>query len=260
MTNRHGRAALLDAAVTAAGSVLIGAFAHRLPVMSVAIPILLAARMIAWARLPASEREHGFGAEAALYAACVVIGAANDWNTVVRHGVYEYTVPSDLGAFSSIPAWMLLFWGQILRSLASLSRWTRLGPDTSPKSLRVWRGAQIGGRAARLAFILLVTIATRQAIYRFHLHPIWSWLPFSLALAVYVFAMRPSLRHLRVASLLVVAGPAVEAIFIRVVGLHRYDLGWLFGVPLWIVLWWALAAMILAELTQWFEDTVSRET
>lgn len=49
-------------------------------------------------------------------------------------------------------------------------------------------------------------------------------------------------------ALLAVGGTAVEIAYIQLGGLHRYALGWLGGVPLWIALWWPLGGLLLDEL------------
>ena len=46
----------------------------------------------------------------------------------------------------------------------------------------------------RVAAMLVLVLATRQSIYRLYLHPVGSWLPFLLALMVYLLLFRPS-RH-----------------------------------------------------------------
>lgn len=57
----------------------------------------------------------------------------------------------------------------------------------------------------------------------------------------------PAARARRLAIVALAVGPIAEALLIRVAHLHAYALGWLCGVPLWIVLWWALGALVWAE-------------
>ena len=51
------------------------------------------------------------------------------------------------------------------------------------------------------------------------------------------------------AGIIAIGGPAVEIAYIQLGGLHRYQLGWLGGVPMWIALWWVLAILIWDDLS-----------
>ena len=73
-------------------------------------------------------------AELVLLLVCTILGAFNDWNSVVRHHVYEYRVPSYSPEHSTIPVWMLLYWGMILRFVTSMSLWKRLRPPETPSN------------------------------------------------------------------------------------------------------------------------------
>ncbi len=236
LTSTSDRAVAIDLAATAAIGVAVCAVADALVVMSALVPLVVALRFALWWRLPAGERGRP-RVELALFAICTVVGAANDWNTVVGHGVYRYEVPADLPALSTIPTWMLLYWGLILRLVLTLARWRRLGPRTPPR-----------GGAVRLLGLLALVLVTRQLIYRHATDPWLSWLPFAAALAVYLAAFRPARAELRLMALAAVVGPLVEVAFIQLGGLHRYPLGWLAGVPVWIALWWVLAVAIWSEL------------
>lgn len=238
------RAVALDAAAVLAAGVAACAFAGSPRLMAGVVAAAYAARMAAWARLPREERPHGLGVEAALLAGCAALGAFNDWNTVVRHGVYAYGVPSDLEQLSSIPAWMLAYWGLILRFVATLGGWPRLGPSARDQGLGLRAGAP------RVAVSLALVLATRQAIYRLWDDPLLSWLPFAAALGVHALALGWGPRERRLAALAAVLGPLAEAALIGVGGLHRYALGWLGGVPLWILLWWVLATLVWGELAR----------
>jgi hypothetical protein len=70
-----------------------------------------------------------------------VIGAFTDWTTVDVRGVYRYTVPAELPELSTIPIWMLVYWGIILRLISGLSRWRRLElpPFSDQLLLGPWR-------------------------------------------------------------------------------------------------------------------------
>jgi hypothetical protein len=243
-----GRAVLVDLAAVGAVSVAIALAADQLSLMTVLVPTVVLARFLAWARLPIDQREHRLRVEVAFFAVCTAIGAFNDWSSVVRYRIYDYTVPYDL-EISTIPLWMLLFWGMILRFVATLARWSRLHPlvcsddrlvGLAPRSVRP--GVRV---VALVAFVLI----TRAGIYRWYDEPIWSWLPFAVALVVYPLLFPIGRGDLALAGLAVVAGPLIEILYIGVGGLHRYHQGVLAGVPVWIVLWWALIVPIWRDLS-----------
>jgi len=212
--------------------------------MSIAVPAIAALRWLAHARAPAADRQLGAAAELGFFAACVLIGGLNDWNTVVRHRVYDYAVPSELGP-PALPLWMFVYWGLVLRMIATLATWRRLTGDAPLPCDRV-----AGRRAAgvRLAVMAVVVVVTRQLVYRLYDHPWASWLPFAIALiaTAALLGMDRGDRRLVIAALVV--GPAAEAALIHGPGLHRYHLGWVGGVPLWIVLWWALAVVVWRDV------------
>ena len=55
---------------------------------------------------------------------------------------------------------------------------------------------------------------------------------------------RPDKRLYQLAGAFLLAGTAIESLYINVGGLHQYHLGWFGGVPLWIALWWTLSLVI----------------
>ncbi len=148
-------------------------------------------------------------------------------------------MPLEAPAQSLVPLWMLAAWGLIVRFILALVTWSRLALPAP----RAWPRP-----ALRVGFVLALVVVTRQAIYRLH-DDRWSWAPFALALAAALAVLRPIDAP---PLLLVVAalGPAVEALYIQLGGLHAYHLGWLAGVPLWIALWWVLAVLVWSELSQ----------
>ncbi len=241
------RAAAIDGAALAVliGAILAGA-AHP-TAMLVAVALLLIARTAAWTTLPAAERG-GLRGELALLALATVLGAANDWNTVVVHGVYDYTVPHGLPLDRAIPPWMLLAWGLILRGLITLGRWHRLGPPARPDD-RVGLIHRRPRPALRVALLLALVAATRLAVYRWGAdQPLLSWLPFAGALLAWALLFGVTAHTLRFAVIVAIGGTALEALLIQVAGLHWYPVGWLGGVPLWIALWWPLGGLIWCEL------------
>ena len=236
------RVAVVDGAVLAAGLLAIAVLAQHVLVMSALIPALVVLRMLLWVRVARPAR---LGPELRFLAVCTVLGATNDWLSVVHHRVYDYTVPVLFPALTTIPVWMLVFWGLILRAMASVAHALVPGPPADTVGLG---RARRHHPAARIALLLLLVVATRQAIYRLYAHPVLSWLPFALALAVYAGVLGVDRARARLLAVTLAVGPAVEALTIHTSGLHRYHLGWLAGVPLWIVLWWALAILAWADL------------
>ncbi len=234
------RGVVVDVGAMLAVGIAVCLASHRLSFMTALVAAALVVRLL----LACTWGGRALRVELPFFALCTLIGAANDWNTVVRHGVYVYSVPTDL-AWSTIPLWMLLYWGLVLRAIASLAGSARLGETRE--------GAGVFSVAAQLALVL----ATRQAIYRLWSDPVWSWAPFAIGLLVYVLVLRPPQRARRLALVALVVGPPVEMAFIHFGGLHRYALGWFFGVPLWIVLWWALGVLVFADLAPRLERALT---
>lgn len=238
-------------AIDLASVALVGAAAcidaHDTARMTAVVAVTYVGRLAAWSRLAPGDRPLPMWAEVPFLALCAVVGGFNDWNTVDRHHVYSYGVPSDLSPLSSIPLWMLAYWGLILRLVSTLGLFSGLGepgPDGAVRGLsgqRPW---------LRLALMLAMVALTRQAIYRLWADPLWSWLPFAGALLLHPALFRWGPRERRLALISATAGPVAEALLIKVGGLHQYALGWLLGVPVWIALWWVVAVLIWAELSR----------
>lgn len=242
------RAVAIDLVACAAVSIAICVASDRLLAMSVFVPLVLAARFVIWRSLAADEGVASPRAEAAFLGVCTVLGAANDWNSVVRHHIYDYDVPVYFPELGSIPLWMLLYWGLIVRSMATLSGWTRLSPlRASDDTVRLpwgWRESAL----MKVAIEVLLVVGTRQCIYRWYLDPLWSWLPFALAIGLYVMLFPRRRGELVLGGIVLVGGPAIEVLYIHVGRLHHYHLGWLGGVPLWIALWWVLAVWVWSDI------------
>lgn len=240
------RVMAIDAGAALAISVGIVFATNGLVFMSVFVPMVLVVRTLLLA--PHLKREWGFGlgAELLFLAGCTLVGAFNDWNSVVRHGVYAYHAPTFFPAFTTIPEWMLLFWGFILRSLVTLFRWERLQPPAAISNASRFSADHAG---LRIGLQIALILATRQAIYRLYEDPLWSWAPFAAALVLYAVLVPPRRYELKIGLGFLLAGPLIEAAYIQWGGLHDYRLGWFFGVPLWIALWWVLAVLIWSDFS-----------
>lgn len=241
------RLVALDAALVAGVTVAILLAAHDWAVMSGVVAVAFVARLGCLALVPRAERGLSLGAEAAFHVGLAVLGGFNDWNSVCHHRIYEYTVPVDLPAWSTIPTWMLFYWGQILRLIATVARWPRLRPPVAASDTVSLGRRRVSSAGLKIALELGLLVGTRQCIYRLWAHPVASWLPFAIALVAGAVLFRPRGYELRLIALVTVAGPLAEIAYIAA-GLHRYALGWFGGVPLWIVLWWGLAVLLFSDL------------
>lgn len=236
----------IDAGVTALVSAAISVAGHQLVFMTIFVPVVILARFLLVFGLAGREGVNR-KAELVFFLLCTALGAFNDWNSVCNRKIYDYCVPHFF-SFSTIPLWMLLFWGMILRFFARLARWEGLRPDEKPCN-RVGLG-RLGTNhpAARVIAELCLLMATRWFIYRFYLDPVLSWLPFLAGLLLFALFFRPGRHDAKLVALFLVIGPLIEVLYIRVGRLHVYHLGWFCGVPLWIVLWWALSILIWKDL------------
>ena len=237
----------LTAVVVVGAAICVASDAHVF--MTILVPAVVVLRLASWARLSASDRGVSMTGEMLFFGLCTIMGAANDLNSVVRHRVYDYDVPPFSAASPGIPVWMLLYWGIILRFVATLSCWQRLRPlphvsDKVYLGARTWSSPRM-----KVAIEISLVVVTRQLLYRHFLDPLLSWLPFVAALLIYAAVLRPSRHERALVALAAAAGPAAEIAFIRLGHLHHYHLGWLGGVPLWIVLWWVLAVLIWNDIS-----------
>ncbi len=240
------RLVAIDACVVALVSATICTAGDRLVFMTAFVPLILAARMAVLARIAPAE-DVNLRAEVIFLAACTVLGAFNDWNSVCRKGIYDYTVPHFF-AWSTIPIWMLLFWGMILRFVARLARWSVLEPAAEPADEIGLGGWKIRSGGVRVAALLALVFATRWTIYRLYENPILSWLPFLGAIIAYLILFRPTRHDLKLVGIFLLGGPIVEILYIQLGHLHRYHLGWIGGVPLWIVLWWMFIVVVWKDI------------
>lgn len=240
------RLVAIDTATVLLASAAICVASRQLTFMTVFVPCLLVGRFAVVAALARSEGV-SLRAEVAFFAICTALGAFNDWNSVCTHGIYQYTVPHFF-AFSSIPLWMLLFWGMILRFMARLARWQAIGPGQVPSDRVAFGRRSFHSGTLKVALELALVLITRQAVYHWYGDPFWSWVPFLAALFVMLLVTRPSAAEWKLLGLVLVAGPVVEVLYIRVGHLHHYQLGWIGGVPLWILLWWGVSLLVWMDL------------
>lgn len=237
----------VDAVAVLVVSVAILVASDRLVLMTVLVPVVWLARLVLFVRWSPPGRRPGV--EAAFLILCTLLGGFNDWMSVVHHRVYDYAVPVFSPDLTTIPFWMLLFWGLVLRSVASFAWWRGLDPGAAPSNRVGFGPLRRDSAPLRVALQLALVLGTRQVIYRTHDDPLWSWLPFAAALGLYALLFGLDRADRRLALAFAVGGPLVEVLYIQLGGLHRYHLGWLGGVPLWIALWWVLAVLIWKDLS-----------
>ena len=227
------RALLLDAAVIAVISTAICVASQQLIFMTVLVGVVMLVRFVAFSRLPATERGGSMRTELLFFGVCTALGAFNDFNSVVRHRIYDYGVPVFFASLTTIPLWMLLYWGMILRFVTTLTRWNRFAARHRPRAELRLLGKSTW---APLLVALALVLATRQCI-------------FAVAIAIYAALFVLNRRDLLLAGLFLLGGPLIEVAYIQLGSLHRYHLGWFGGVPLWIVLWWVLAVLVWQDMS-----------
>lgn len=241
------REMVVDALPIAVMSVAIISVSHQTQLMTWLIAAVVLARFVAW-RAVVNATGKRLAAELLFFAGCTLVGGFNDWNSVTNHQIYRYDVPS-AASWTDIPVWMLLYWGLILRFVATLCRWQRLSPPLAIDNTVCLGNRSIESAALRLAVLAAMVIVTRQLIYRLYEHPWWSWLPFACALVGAAVVLRPKAHDRAIVFLFIAGGPLIEMLYINLGDLHRYHLGWLGGVPVWIVLWWGLSVLIWKDLS-----------
>lgn len=247
MAPDSNRLMAVDTAFIVGASAAICVASHRLLFMTVLVPLLIVIRTAVVLAIRRAEGKRALP-ELALLGICTVLGGFNDWNSVCHHEIYRYTVPHFF-AWSSIPIWMLLYWGMILRFFARFARWQALAPPDRPNDRLGFGKRIIHHAAARTVAELVLILLTRQMIYRYSLHPVLSWLPFAIALVAYLVFFFPTRHDLKLLAVFLIGGPLIEVLYIQVGRLHAYELGWIGGVPLWIVLWWLLIIPIWKNLS-----------
>lgn len=251
------RTILIDGLGIAVISIFISFAANRLHLMQAVVATVIVARFVALAFTPAEDRRISMRTEILFYIICTLFGAFNDWNSVCNKRIYDYTVPFE-NPISTIPFWMLAYWGLILRFVARLTWWERLGPPERPSdTLGFGRFIVTNGTVKVLSQLALV-VATRQMIYRYYLDPWFSWIPFAIAWIVFIAFFKPTLHDLKLSAIFLIGGPIIEALYIKIGHLHSYYLPVFGGVPLWIILWWVVIVVIWKDLSGRMVETLER--
>lgn len=250
------RLVALDAMAIFLVSLGICLFDHNLIFMSAFVPTVYIGRLIGTALLAKKEGVN-IKAEVLFLILCTLLGGFNDWNSVCNKEIYSYTVPHFF-KWSTVPLWMLLFWGLILRFMARICRWQALNPPDKTSNRIGHRAWNFENPKLKILIEILILIASRQAIYRLFNDPVFSWLTFVAALFVYFFIFQVTKHDLKILALSLLAGPLVEIFYIQIGRLHSYPLDVLAGLPFWLVLWWGLAILIWKDLSFRIENSFKR--
>jgi hypothetical protein len=179
---------------------------------------------------------------------CILLGAFNDWNSVCNKKIYVYTVPHYFN-FSTIPIWMLIYWGMILRFFSRFTRWQALDPNTDASNTIGIGNWKIDNGLAKVSGELLLVLVTRQTIYQFYRDPLLSWMPFLCALGLFLVFFKPTKHDFKLVLIFLLGGPLIEILYIQIGQTHYYYLGWIGGVPVWLVLWWCLIILVWKDIS-----------
>lgn len=205
-----------EAAVMAAAAAAIFGVGQDTPRMSWAMFFILAARFFLLSRR----------GDWLFFLLGFLLGGGNDLLSMWK-GVYRYTPPTSLPV--PIPVWMLFFWGEIFVAFRKVMRFGLFcGPEERPARLV----------DLPLALDLVLAVIYRMIIYRTASQP---WVPDALyaSLLILRLLLLPPLPHERKLMLaMLAAGPFYEIVLITA-GLYEYQTGVLFGLPLWLIIYWA---------------------
>lgn len=241
------KAIALDASAVGLISFLICIASDQLMLMTIAVPGIIVLRTLL---IPVVLKDENpdLIKEVLFLVICTVLGGFNDWNSVDGKSIYQYNVPHYF-EFSTIPIWMLIYWGMILRFIASLSWWEKLDPDKHVSNNLALGTVSYENKWGKIIGQLVLVLITRQFIYVYYNDPLLSWVPFNVALLLFALIFGFSKNDLKLMVLFLFGGPLIEILYIEIGGLHSYHLDWLGGVPLWLVLWWLLIVIIWKDLS-----------
>jgi hypothetical protein len=170
----------------------------------------------------------------------LILGGGSDLMSMWR-GVYYYTPTTILPV--PIPVWMLLFWGEIFVFFRKLIRYGPFLHLENPRKRIL---------DLPLALDIILFAVYRMIIYRYASVP---WLPDALYAGIFVvrlllFPPTNDERKLMITMLLL--GPVYEIALIRC-GLYVYQNGFVWGLPLWLIIWWVFIIRIFKTLTDEIE-------
>jgi hypothetical protein len=175
----------------------------------------------------------------------LMAGGGNDLLSMYK-GVYAYLPPHDFTDLP-IPAWMLFFWGEVFIFFRKLMRF---GPFLGKSGcITKWIDWP-------LAMDLVVVIGYRMLIYRTASH---AWLPdalFAAILVVRLLLVPPKSNERKLMLIMLLLGPLYEIILIAA-GLYRYQTGVVFGMPLWLIVYWVFVVRFLKAIFDRVENLLA---
>ncbi len=173
----------------------------------------------------------------------VILGGGNDLMSMWR-GVYYYTPTTILPV--SIPVWMLLFWGEIFVFFRKLIRYgPLLRPETTRKRLL----------DLPLALDIILFAIYRIIIYRYASVP---WLPDALYAGIFVvrlLLMPPTTDERKLMITILLLGPLYEITLVKC-GLYVYQNGFIWGLPLWLIIWWVFIIRMFKAFIDRIENAI----
>jgi hypothetical protein len=159
------------------------------------------------------------------------LGAGNDLLSMYKH-VYYYLPAPDISRLP-IPMWMFLFWGEIFVFFRKLMRW---GPFLGEPPQKVIDQP--------LFLDLLIVLLYRLIIYRLASR---FWVPdaiFATILVLRLLVSPPAKNERWLMLTMLVLGPAYEIWLIHC-GLYVYQTGFLWGMPIWLIIYWVFIVRLL---------------
>lgn len=174
----------------------------------------------------------------------LVLGGGNDLLSMWQ-GVYRYTPPTLLPV--PIPGWMLVFWGEAFLFFRRLMRFRPFVDDAT-----VTRVID-----TPLALDLLMVIPLKRMLYRCAGMP---WVPdviFACALLLRYLIAPPQPHERRLLLTILLLGPFYEALLIAG-GLYIYQHGVVFGMPVWLIVYWLYIFRVLKAIIDRIELRLAR--
>jgi hypothetical protein len=217
--------------VTAGGVAMFGTHPTRMPMF---IAALLAARFALLYRR----------GDLFVFIMGILLGGGSDCLSVAN-GVYRYTPPTLLPW--PIPMWMVVFWGEAFLFFRRLMRYRPFLADN----------AATHGLDLPLVLDLLMLIPLKRMLYAWAAVP---WLPdtvFAAALLVRYLLAPPRPHERRLLLTILVLGPFYEILLIAA-GLYQYHHGIVFGMPVWLIVYWVYIFRVLKSLLDLVEDRARR--
>ena len=212
----------------------VALFGQRTGVMTVFIACVLVLRFIMLYRR----------GDVLVFVLGLVLGGGNDVLSMWQ-GVYFYTPPTLLPV--PIPVWMVVFWGEAFLFFRRLMRY---GPFVADDQMPQ-------GLDTALVLDLLLLIPLKQVVYRTAGVP---WVPdvvFAVALLLRYLVIPPRANERRLLLTILVLGPFYEALLIAA-GLYVYQHGVVFGMPVWLIVYWLYIFRVLKAALDRIELRLAR--